>query len=523
MTSGRRVLVAALALALFLAGLALFRQDAGFPGYYHVNEPDKALQILERTRNFLHPLLLLTATDGMALVAGPPAGLQQAVERGRLVSALGAACALVALALAAWRIRGGLAAGATALFVGTSYLLYLAAHYMKEDGVLAMGAGLVLLSLVALARRPTLARAALAGLACGVAVSAKYAAAALLPFALGVLVLALRRAGGGAPARRAAAAIVALLAAALLAYAAINYQVLLHPAEFQRGLAQEWRHGVGGRIANLEVEPRTSVPHLDYMFELRRVPAAIQLLALFALVQLAVLRRAAPRGSGVVAAFCGWYFLVLSLSPLHAQAYFLPVDLGLRLLAGLGLAGLVQLAPLAARPRLARVAAALVLVVAAADSARLLWPRIEGFRHDYRAELMQWMKTNLPPDAVVAQDGKARIPTEGDWRFAGAPPHRPQKVLYRASLSEWGSVAAMREAGITHAIIAGTSERRFQRAVGAAVRHRDFYRELREACRVLWTAPRHRGWDTILNTDLWLCELEPGGAPAGTPVPTPRS
>ncbi len=347
MSAGTGTRRAGLALAFFVAAaaFALYSMDSRFPGYYHVNEPDKGIQILKDERNFLHPLLMLTATDAAGLVLGAPQSMQEAIEQGRAVSALAAAAGVAALSLIGWSAGGWLGALAVALFAGSSYVLYESAHYMKEDAVFTLGIGLFLLALVAFARRPSAGRALALGAACGVAISAKYVGGMFVPLALAVVLLARERRGaaspGPAPAPdaprapwRRRLAWAGLLAAALaVAVAAINYRALVEYDRFERGFSTEWKHGVAGKLRDVDVAP-SSVPHLRYRRNLKQVTPLILLLGLAGVAQ--ALRRRGPRPElGLVAAFTGWNLLVLSFSPLHSETYFLPVELGLRTLAGL--------------------------------------------------------------------------------------------------------------------------------------------------------------------------------------------
>ena len=508
----------ALALLVALAAFALFSMDSRFPGYYHVNEPDKGIQILKDERNFLHPLLMLTATDAVGLVLGAPESLQEAIQQGRIVSALAAAVGLAALSLIGWSAGGWLGAVAVALFTGTSYVLYESAHYMKEDAVFTLGIGLFLLALVGFARRPSAGRAIALGAACGLAISAKYVGGVFVPLAL-VAILRARAPrdlpGEGpqprAPWRRRLAWMGLLLAALGLAVAAVNYRVFTEFERFERGFSTEWKHGVAGQLPDVDVAP-TPVPHLRYRRNLKQVTPLILALALAGAVQ--ALRRRGPEPElGLVAAFSGWNLLVLSFSPLHSETYFLPVELGLRTLAGLMIPGVRDLAFFAGRPRLRVLGVGAALLVPFVASLPPLGERVAAFRHDYRVDLMRWMSTNLPADAVIAQDGKARIPTPDDWRFAGATMHGPQRVLFSRHLStEWGSVEALRAKGVTHVIVAADDVRRYSRVRGGSTARRSFYEELAQDSTLLWKSPTHESWDTVLNPELYLYAL-PGGAP----------
>jgi hypothetical protein len=521
-TKGRAGL--ALALLVAAAAFALFSMDNRFPGYYHVNEPDKGIQILKDERNFLHPLLMLTATDAVGLVLGRPQSMQEAIQHGRVVSALAAAAGVAALSLIGWGAGGWLGAVAVALFAGSSYVLYESAHYMKEDAAFTLGIGLFLLALVGFARRPSSGRAIALGVACGIAISAKYVGGVFVPLAVTVILLARPPrdlAAGGSPdarfpSRRRLLWAALLLAALGLAVAVVNYRVITEFDRFERGFSAEWKHGVAGTLPDVDVAP-SPVPHLRYRRNVEQVTPLILVLALAGVVQ--AIRRRGPRPElALVAAFSGWNLLVLSFSPLHSETYFLPVELGLRTLAGLMVPGIRDLRLFAAHPKLRALGVGAALLLPCAVALPPLAERIAAFRHDYRADLMRWMRENLPPDAVIAQDGKARIPTPDDWRFAGATMHGPQRVLFSRHLSaEWGSVEALRAKGVTHVVVAADDIRRYGRARGGSASQRRFYEELVQHSTLLWKSPVRESWDTVLNPELYLYAL-PAVAPreAGT-------
>ena len=297
-----------------------------------------------------------------------------------------------------------------------------------------------------------------------------------------------------------------LLAALGVTVAIVNYRVFFEVARFESGLSKEWKHGVSGSLPDVDVAPAT-MPHLRYRRNLRPVTPLILALALVGVVQ--AIRRRGPRPELVlVAAFSGWNLLIISFSPLHSETYFLPVELGLRTLAGLVLPGFRDLEVFAARPKLRVLGVGAALLLPFAAAVPPLAERIAAFRHDYRTDLMSWMSAHLPADAIIAQDGKARIPTPDVWRFAGARPHEPQRVLFSHHLSsEWGSVEELRAAGVTHVIVAADDVRRYRHARGGSVSRRSFYEELAQDSTLLWKSPSHESWDTVLNPELYLYAL----------------
>src|SRR6187200_2694051 len=125
-----------IALVLFFGCLALFTRNNRFSYDYHPDEDGKTHQIIERERNYHHPLLLLNATDLAVHLTGTAKTNQRVVIAGRWVSAAFAAAAVATLGLVVFYRAGWLAAWAAGLLVATHDKLYEAAHYLKEDTAL---------------------------------------------------------------------------------------------------------------------------------------------------------------------------------------------------------------------------------------------------------------------------------------------------------------------------------------------------------------------------------------------------
>ena len=145
-----------IALALFFGSLILFTRDNVFSFSYHPDEDGKTFQIIQRERNFHHPLLLLNATDLAVHLARVPLTSQAVAVAGRWVSAAFAAGAAAALAVVGFYRGGWIAAWAVGLLVATHGKLYEAAHYFKEDTALVFGLAIFLLAAEMFSRTPTI-------------------------------------------------------------------------------------------------------------------------------------------------------------------------------------------------------------------------------------------------------------------------------------------------------------------------------------------------------------------------------
>ena len=136
----RRTAPALLLCSGLCAGLLWFyTTHNSYPFFYHTDEPGKVRQVIDGTRNFHHPLLLITATDFVTRALRIQRTDQSVVVAGRWVSAVCAVLAIVGVALFVTR-RAGLIAGiAAGLLAGLHPILFQSAHVMKEDCTLLLG------------------------------------------------------------------------------------------------------------------------------------------------------------------------------------------------------------------------------------------------------------------------------------------------------------------------------------------------------------------------------------------------
>src|ERR1051325_56793 len=157
------------------AGLLWFyTAHNSYPFFYHTDEPGKVRQVIDGTRNFHHPLLLITATDLATRVLGVSRTDQNVVVVGRWVSAVCAALAMAGVALLVQRRAGLLAGIAAGLLGGLHPVVFQSAHEMKEDCVLLLGMVWAFCALDSFCAWERTAALILTGIAAGVATSAKY-------------------------------------------------------------------------------------------------------------------------------------------------------------------------------------------------------------------------------------------------------------------------------------------------------------------------------------------------------------
>ena len=488
-----------IALAIFVAAFCLYTRHNDFPFYYHPDEPSKVAQIRDGTRNFNHPLLLLTATDAVRWLRGATTDCQQIVEIGRTCSAVFAA---TAVALFSWLgfnrfgVIGGIAAGVTMLL---QRRLYEHAHFMKEDAALLAGIALTFVAIDAFRRQPTSARAMWLGAATALAASGKYIGIIMLPIAIVVLIARLRSSH-----RMSIAAGFAL--GFFLLVGAVNYRALFALPDLVGGIS--------GEIAQLDSRADVEGSFSRFTW-FRSFLELSYFLLLFFVVHLAFAIRGfrrLPLPDLLLTAFPFVFGIILSFSSKQSGRHVLPETAVAAFLGALGAVRLVQ--ELAARrvPFRALIVALLLGCAVLYDVVRTS-VLDRGFQRDYRRELIAWITTNVPPEATVGVEDRVGIPYEKSRRFCDLPPPFPQAVRGSRFVADLGSLDELRANGITHIAVtppqleAFVEERVSAARVGDATfqRRREFYRRLFTEGRLVWS--RETGNVGVLNPALRLYEM----------------
>jgi hypothetical protein len=444
-----------IALVLFVASLALFTRDNRFAFDYHPDEDGKTHQIIERERNFHHPLLLLNATDLAVHLTGTPKTNQRVVIVGRWVSAAFAAAAVAALAFVAFYRAGWLAAWAVGLLVATHDKLYEAAHYLKEDTALMFGIALFFVAVEMFARQPSTRTLRVLGIAAAMAASGKYIGFLALLFALPLVTRARLIEGRWKH----------FLLAFGLVFLVLNLPPTTHPSNPFKSLKREVA-GVAGGHRGLTRD----VPHAKYFSELRD-DLSVPVLALAGISLLALLASARKRTAAewTLAAFPLVFITILSFSPKAGGRYLLPVTTLLCVLAGLGVVEIARLLPQGA-PRL------WANVIIAGGTACLLfaqWPLLrttmDDFRHDDRVELAAWVRANVPPDAIIVEDHRVNLAASSSGDESGKP-QIPQQVFDNDYAADLGTLDEMKDWGTVYVAV---SKRAYERYFSKNLKPRD--------------------------------------------------
>jgi hypothetical protein len=448
----RRLL--AWALLLFAACLALDARHRDFPFFYHPDEPGKVEQVLKGDWNFHHPMLLLATARVVVDAADVPRTEQAVVEAGRLVSATFMAIAVVALSLLAYAWRGWPAALAAGGALAGHHQLFELAHYFKEDSALLAGLALTFLMLLAVWWHPTAWRVALLGVACGLAVSGKYLG--VVAFALAVPVL--WQAPGRTPAR-----FVIFAAAALVTFCVINLPLLRHLATFEESFGREMQFVVHGQRGMTR-----SIPHAQYwnVFIDNTTPAIWVLLLVFLRARWRE-RQSLSLPERMIIGFPFAYGLLLSFSPKSNDRYFLPASALFTLFAALGTMDLARHFERGSKRRWVLAAACVVLLVCQLVSlpAPLNWKTFaeysNAFQSDDTQALIEWLRTELPPTAVLAKDGRIEIPETDKIKEWDRPRRIPQKVLGARFAADLGTPEELLAKGVTHVVVSESDYGRF--------------------------------------------------------------
>jgi dolichyl-phosphate-mannose-protein mannosyltransferase len=207
------------------------------------DEPKKADFILEGRQDFLQPLLLLQ-TVRLANLFARYTDQVTVVGLGRTIAAVFGGLTVLATIVLARRVAGRGFALAAGLLAATTPLVAIHAQLLKEDIFVAPWLLLALAALDRLRENAGLRRALAFGIMVGLAASAKYIGAVLLPVAC-LLPLIAPAAGAS---RRYYAALACSAGTAVAVFALVNAPAFLTPDIFVHGLNTEIAHALSKHI-----------------------------------------------------------------------------------------------------------------------------------------------------------------------------------------------------------------------------------------------------------------------------------
>jgi Dolichyl-phosphate-mannose-protein mannosyltransferase len=490
----RRIAPAILVYSGLCAGLLWFyTAHNSYPFFYHTDEPGKVRQVIDGTRNFHHPLLLITATDlaaGMLHIARTG---QNMVVVGRWVSAISAATAIIAIALLVAR-RAGVAAGiAAGLLAGLHPVIFQSAHEMKEDCVLLLGIGWAFCALDFFCARQRAAALVLTAIGCGIAVSAKYIGILVLITAAAVVAIESCRGY-----RRVLQRLAILIVVAAITFALINFQALLHPGSAFAAAGSEFEH--------MRYIGQAHLFQTNYLAKLVRRAGIPMLIAVALCVWMLIVRRRRATTESTMLAFGGAWILVLSFTPLSKDRYLLPVITLFCALAVIGLRWFTERSA-ARAPRLAQLS---ILLVCCAGIAAVYLPKTfvlrREFATDSRKEMIAWIRQNLPTSAVIAHESRI-WPPAGASDVGGDFMVPQRRIEAQRFASEFGSIENLHGLEATHVVVLGKFYRDLlEGAEVVPVRAEpEFYRALDMRAKLVWRA--ERGQNLYIHPGLSVYEL----------------
>ncbi|MFL6583890.1 MAG: ArnT family glycosyltransferase [Chthoniobacterales bacterium] len=484
---------------LFVAAMFFYTRDNHLPVELHADEVPKAAQFLDGHLSYRQPLLLVTATDLVMRLSRQVPAVQEMVLTGRVVSAAFAAGTVVLLSLLAYTsYRSDLRA---ATVVGAAVLacpqLLLLAHYFKEDTALVFTAAAYLLAVWFYDCRPGQGGAVLLGVTAALAVSAKYVGFVAVPVTYWLL------RARPAP-EKDARSLRAFTIALVFCWLAINYRVLLHPWRFLVGIGFEVGHPLAGHRGLIDGILLSSP--LWEMLAANISPLIVVLAAIYFIVALHSYRQL-PRATFLLVYGAPVYLFLLSLSRFLLDRHLLPLTVAIYVMAGLAVVELTRFL----RTPAARSAATLVMFVALVGTAipldRAIFHELEN---ETRVQLRAWIRDNLPPGAVIAQDRPAHLDASGfGLHFA---PVIAQKLLTPSDffVTDLGSIAELRAKGVTHVVTCDEAYGRLFTRHPVNTTVRESYRR------------RRAGYEEIFSSGTLLFEAKPARAVGGGLSPIVR-
>lgn len=496
--TAKRGLVIGWCVVLFCVALFSYTRHNSFPVEFHADEAPKATQVLQNRPTYRQPLLLIATTELVSRFLNETRSVRQIVFTGRVVSAVFAAGAVTLISLLGYAVFGQSIAAAVA--VGVAALscpqLLLLAHYMKEDTALVFAGAAFVLALWYHERRPTKASSALVGTATALLASAKYIGLLAVPLAYWLTLVSGRKRAG---AHRT------FLIALIASWAVINYLVIVNPARFFSNLATEAAHPVAGHHGL--ADPVLLASPVWRML-LAQVNPAILAIAVTYMVACAVLWRRISQAMAVFLIGSLAYLILLSLSRFVLDRHLLPVTLAAYAMSGFGIAAIATLFRQALlRWTITAALLALVLVSSVTPAAAIY----HELKNETRLQLRAWIRGNLPPAAVIAQDRPTHL-NIADPEFLATYGQLPQRILTPRDLfvTDLGSVAELRAQGVTHVVTCDEAYSRLftDRVISAG--ERDEYRI------------RRARYEEIFSSGKLLFEAKPQRPIGGSTSPVVR-
>jgi hypothetical protein len=401
--------ISILLMIVFVIGMFWFTRGNRFPCFYDTQEAIRAKQEIGRTWDFHRPLLSAITVKALKNALHVPDKIQPVVELGRTVSAFFAVGSIVCLCLTAYFLGSTTAAAFLAVLLLCQHQLFDVAHSMSENSSLLFGASLVILAIVLLEQRATVARSLFLGISVALAVSAKYIGILLI---IPALVAVLRSCGKELRVNRLMEFVLGFLFVILV----VNfYAVTALPLT-----AFDVLDDLGLALAHAP-EGFENLVHGNYWLVLWHNTTPAIWIMIGASIWLFWLRRHRLRLSEVVLGLIPLvYFLLLLFGP-YGDLRFLPVIGFSYTFAVVGVASLADLISRTREEVRGWLIPMLFAICLAACFLEFLrgYPYYTAFNWDQRLEMLDWMDGNLPPGSRISADPSVLLPqllAESKWK-----------------------------------------------------------------------------------------------------------
>jgi hypothetical protein len=202
------------------------------------------------------------------------------------------------------------------------------------------------------------------------------------------------------------------------------------------------------------------------------------------------------------------YTIALSFSPKTNDRYFLPATAIFTLLAALAIADF---------PRKWAPPFAALLIAAQFPSwskSRPGWLEYErAFQHDDTAEMIEFLRKDVPANAVILKDNRIALPDPERKKHAARLGVIPQRVIAERYAADFAKYDELTAKGVTHVIVSEQDYGRYFRkslkpqkgAESKFAESRKFYERLRTEAELLWE--RRRGTVIYLHPGIEIYHL----------------
>ena len=512
-------------LALFFICFGLYTYNNAYPIYAGFDETSKIQQILDGTRNFHHPLLMVNAVDSLSSLLRSRNNPSDILWLGRTWSAFAVTLAVLLTAITAYNFNGMLAGFIVGIFLLSNPEFFSSAHLFKEDASLLFGLSLFILCASYYSEKQGVLSATAVAISSAVATSAKYIGILTLPISV---VLVIYCCMASPPTTRAFQKFIThisvLVIMFLITFLLINHQILSSGDMMKSSLKYETGVLLEGRTTS-----RSAVLNIFIFKEF------INKLTIFGTIYFALfllfvvpskIRFPLWPHHWLVFGFALVYGVLLTFSAEVYPRYYLPLSYVFFIVCAYGLLWLVR--------TIENRNATVGIVVAILGTTIFVIPYFAATlgeipkqpRKDVRYELFLYIKERLPERSTIACDGIVYLPDPA------RPSRNPRQLALaqRVFSLDWelpialaGSLQELKQRGVTHvAVAAGSYGRYFGDSVvnGPERRStqviRDFYLELFKTGRLLWKSEAVATVGTIQVPRFALYQI----ADIGTASPT---